>query len=208
VISHPHRCIFIHIPRTAGSSVETVLWPGERTEADLWMGFTSRLGNRYQTGGLQHLTAALVREAIGARTFDAYFKFAIVRNPWDKAVSQYAFMRRRPDLRELLGMHEDDDFRTYLRLIRNATHVQWQPQVSFVRNERGELLVDRIVRFENFDEGFASVLQQLGVDGPVPHVHGADRGPTADYYDDETRALVADYYRDDIAYFDYTFPSN
>jgi hypothetical protein len=207
LISHAYRCIFIHIPRTGGSSVETVLWPGERTEADLWMGFTTPFGNRYQTGGLQHLTALHVREAVGAQTFDAYLKFAIVRNPWDKAVSQYAFMRRRPDLRELLGMQQDDDFRTYLRLIQSAPHVQWQPQRSFVCDERGESMIDHTLRYEEFDKSVASMLQRLGVDAPVPHVHGAERGQTADYYDDETRAMVANHYRDDIAYFAYSFPS-
>jgi len=206
VISHAHRCIFIHVPRTAGSSVESVLWPGERTEADLWMGFTTRYGNPYQTGGLQHLTARLVRDLVGAQTFDDYFTFAVVRDPWDKAVSQYAFMARRPDLRELLGMAEGDDFRTYLRLIRDATHVQWEPQVSFVCDQGGRVMVDRLVRFERFETEFAAVLQRLGVDAPVPHIHGTERKPLRDYYDDETRALVADLYRDDVATFGYAFP--
>jgi hypothetical protein len=125
MISHKHHCIFVHIPKTGGSSIEDVIWPGERTEADLWMGFISRYSNKYQTGGLQHLLARQIREEVGAEVFDSYFKFTFVRNPWDKAVSQFASMRDRADLRELIGMASDASLSEYLQLTERHGHVQW-----------------------------------------------------------------------------------
>ena len=97
MISHTHKCIFVHIPRTAGSSVEAILWPDLRKESDLWMGFVSKYRNKYQTGGLQHLQASQIIREVGEDIFSHYFKFSIVRNPWDKAVSQFTYMKQRDD---------------------------------------------------------------------------------------------------------------
>ena len=108
MISDKHKCIFVHIPRTGGSSIETVLWP-RKEEKDLWQGFTSRFNNEYQTDGLQHLYARNIRKAVGDR-FDRYFKFTIVRNPWDKAVSSYAHAKKTARLKEFL----DIDFDIYV----------------------------------------------------------------------------------------------
>src|SRR5437764_1415016 len=95
VISDTYSCIFVHIPKCGGSSIETVLWPGSRTVADLWMGFVDEFHNPHQTGGLQHLHAAQIRAEVGKQRFDAYLKFAFVRNPFDRIVSQFASMRER-----------------------------------------------------------------------------------------------------------------
>src|SRR5947208_3465937 len=65
-----HRCIFIHIPKTAGSSIALSLF-GEQ---------------------LEHITYRDYQIA-NPRKFDRYFKFAFVRNPWDRVVSSYFFLR-------------------------------------------------------------------------------------------------------------------
>jgi hypothetical protein len=213
MISHRHRCIFVHIPKTGGHSIETVIWPGGRTEDTLWMGFVDEFHNKYQTGGLQHLHATQIREEVGAEIFDAYFRFSFVRNPWDKAVSQYAYMRTRPDLRRFLGMGDDDDFATYLHLIQERLHVQWEPQHAFVCDDDGNLLVDFLGRFETFDADTRELLARIKVRigrrrrrvRSVPHRNKSERSHYRDYYDDETKALVAKVYERDIELFGYTF---
>jgi hypothetical protein len=207
VISDRLRCIFIHIPKCAGTSIEDVLWPHPRGEDELWGGFVDRYNNRYQTGGLQHLTAALVRDAVGSERFERYFKFTVIRNPWDRAVSQYVFMQRRPDLRELAGIAEDASFTAYLRAIAAApAHVQWTAQERFLYDADGRLLVDRIVRFETLDQQIAGVFARLGIEAELPHRNAGERGEARHYYDDESRALVAQLYAGDIERFGYAFP--
>lgn len=208
VIFHKHRAIFIHIPKTGGGSIENWLWPDKksRTEADLWMGFVDRYGNRYQTGGLQHLPAIHVRQAVGCAIFASYFKFAMIRNPWDKVISQYVFMSRREDLREFIGMREGDGLMRYLELISGKPHVQWDPQVRFLFDENGDHLVDYIGRFETFNESVGEIEQRLGLALGVPaHTKKGLRGPYADYYDAESEQMVGAMYADDIKAFGYRF---
>ena len=208
VISHRYKCIFIHIPRSGGSSIEDVIWSaGERTEANLWMGFIRPMHNKYQTGGLQHLLARQVRDEVGRETFAQYFKFTFVRNPWDKAVSQFNYtMQTRPDLRQFAGISEHASFEEYLNRTREVPHIQWEPQVTFLYDQNGELLLDLIGRFEAFDADARAVFNRLGINVPaIPHVNRAMR-PAKPVYSNEARDLIAEHYADDIKTFGYTCP--
>lgn len=208
MISHQWRCIFIHIPKTAGSSIEEVIWPSRHSRAldDLWMGFVNTYRNEYQTGGLQHLLATHVRQAVGEDVFNNYFKFSFVRNPWDKAVSQFSYMKDRPDLRDYLGMQQDTPFAGYLERIARRKHVQWEEQVRFLLDENGERLVDFIGRFETLIGDARTVFDRLRLADPnLPHANASERGPYQHYYDDECRQRVAEMYRADIERFGYCY---
>jgi Sulfotransferase family len=206
VISHEHRCIFVHIPRCGGTSIERVIWPGERSEAELWMGFVDPYRNRHQTGGLQHLLAPQIRQEVGIGVFSEYFKFAFVRNPFDRAVSQFSYMRERPDLRAFIGMPEDASFADYLSLIRRKRHVQWEPQTSFVLDADGSPLVDFVGRFESLPSDARAVFERLGIgDAVLPHENRSERAAYSQYYTDESRGEIEDLYADDLVRFGYGF---
>ena len=133
MIFHSLKTIFVHIPKAGGTSVENLLWPNasSRTESDLWMGFVRPFYNKYQTGGLQHLLAKQIQYEIGNTIFSEYYKFAIVRNPWSKSVSQFVYMTMREDLRNFINMKPNTTFIEYLNLILKKDHVQWKSQVDF-----------------------------------------------------------------------------
>jgi chondroitin 4-sulfotransferase 11 len=208
MISHKHRCIFVHIPKCGGSSIEDVIWPGPRTEADLWKGRISEYHNKYQTEGLQHLQARHIRQEVGASTFDSYFKFAIVRNPWDKAISQYLFLKRqRPDLRRFIGVTRFVSLRRYLLATQKRLNAHWDEQYNFVHDDEGRLMVDYVGRFEDLEGAFRHVARTLGLpdDVKLPHAKAAKRKHYREYYDDETREIVARMYRRDIETFHYDY---
>jgi len=208
MISHRHRCIFVHIPKTGGTSLENLIWPPSipRSVDDLWLGFVDAYHNKVQTGGLQHLFASQIRTEVGVRVFDSYFRFSFVRNPWDRAVSQYTYMERRPDLREFLGMRQGASMKEYLQLIGRRLHVQWEKQVRFLQADSGELLVNFIGRFESFESSARSVIARLGIGlGEIPHENAGVRGPYQTYYDEEAREMVAALYAEDIRAFGYAF---
>ena len=171
------------------------------------MGFVDEFHNRHQTGGLQHLHADQIRSEIGTQRFAEFFKFAFVRNPFDRAVSQYVYMRRRPDLRRFLGMAEDASFSEYLDLLPSVLHVQWEPQRRFLAcSATGDLLMDFIGRFERFDTDARKVFERLGIDAEdVPHVNRGNRSGYRDYYAREDRTRVESLYAEDLEMFDYEF---
>ena len=73
MINHEFRCLYIHIPKTAGNSINRAFGNGWEDHKDL---------RRYAA----ELTAA---------TFDDYYKFAIVRNPWDRLFSDYHDQKKK-----------------------------------------------------------------------------------------------------------------
>ena len=119
--------------------------------------------NKYQTGGLQHLTARLIREEVGAELFDQCFKFAVCRDPLKRSISQFKFMTKRKDLRQFIGLPDEFIFPRYLRKIQTRTHVQWMPQSDFLLNDDGTLLVDQLFFLEDLAADVSPLAQAIGL---------------------------------------------
>lgn len=207
MISHRHRCVFVHIPKTGGTSIEDAIWEKPRRTEDLWMGFVSPTHNKYQTGGLQHLQARHIRTEVGEEIFRSYFKFAIVRNPWDKAVSQWRYLSQRRDLRDYLGVPANATLAHYLDTVAVSDHVQVMAQAEFVCDDDGQLMVDMLGRFETLEADARAIFARIGLpEAHLPHVTKSERA--ADYriyYDAGTRERVAELYARDIELFGYRF---
>jgi len=213
MISHRLKCIFVHIPKTAGTSLEFALFKDyERTPSNLW-GF--RLPSNRQGGALQHWKAKQIRQEVGTEDFDRYFKFAFVRNPWDRMVSLFSYLTQteripRKRIRDFLGISQDISFKAFVRTIcESEPHPHWEEQHKFVLDEDGKLLVDFIGRYENLHQGYTYVCSQLPrlrKKVPLPRRLASLRCSYLRYYDNETREMVADKYKTDRELFGYSFP--
>lgn len=215
MISYKHKCIFVHIPKTGGSSVERIIWPSpkDRTISNLWMGYVKPYFNKYQTGGMQHLLASQIKNEVKDMDFSSFFKFSIVRNPFDKVISQFHYMKTRKDLRDFIGMKDNDDFKTYLHLIQRKLHVQWEHQHRFILDEDENLLVDYIGKFENFETDVRNILKKIKrdrifglINRKIPHENKSEnRKDYRSYYNEETIDIVSKIYQKDIKQFNYKF---
>jgi len=231
-IFHSLRAIFIHIPKCAGISMtdglSKALPAGEQAEwlgAGLWDQLAShpdgaRLLKEFRslnplsplaTYEQPHVAGRILRELLPKSTWNDYFKFAFVRNPWDRAVSKYAYTQARLAEDHTLGNQFDEAY-LMQRCPRFEDWVRLLPVLSpggcsgFITDADGELIVDYVGRFENAKSDFAHVCKTLGIDIPLGCLNGSLRRPDyRSYYQPETRDIVARLFAEDIARFGYTF---
>jgi hypothetical protein len=206
MLSHDFRTIFVHVPKAAGQSIETVFL---RKLNLTWRerGALLLRPNRDPTKGpprLAHLYADeyVACGHISAEDFAGYFKFGVVRNPWARAVSEYKFAYQPRGvafemfLSEVVGKG---------RGVVEQRHVD--PQKRYLYGEDGTLLVDRVLRYESLADGFAEVSRTIfGRVEPLPMIN-ASRDPVGyrAFYNEAGRRLIVDKYRDDIETFGYQF---
>ena len=197
-----HRCIFVHVPKTAGVSISRELF-----------------GNL--SGG--HTSIATYERVFSRRDFESYFKFAFVRNPWDRLYSAYRFLKsggmsegdRQWAERNLSGVTGFTEFVTeHLRRGHMLSSSHFVPQYRFLcRPGSTQVLVDFVGRYESLDRDFRAVKERLGLGTGEGLAHfNRSQSDGADYrfaYTAETRRIVADVYREDVELFGYAFePGN
>jgi hypothetical protein len=214
-VSHQHRCLFIHIPKTGGTSIEKALdmhFRNLREDRDRLFGAIrsrdlKRLG--LGTGHLQHLTLAEAHAVRPDWPFADYLSFAFVRNPWDRMVSSFSkqdghLLRtaraRGVELRDL-------GFEDFVRAAIAIEHAHTRPQHEYIVDEEGGVGLDFVGRFESLSEDFAEVCRRLGIRKRLPHEKRSSRSDRdyRRYYTDAARQLVAERYRRDIDLFGYEF---
>jgi len=227
MICRPYNCVFVHIPKTAGQSIEQFFmdllgldWKEDREALYLQNNDDPARG----TEKLAHLSASEYVDCghVTQQKFSDFFKFSFVRNPWKRILSEYRYRnyfhhRSFKDfvLNKMPRPGFDDKYR----------HVM--PQYDMLHDKDGRLLVDFLGRFETLQQDFDRVCESLGLENSqLPHRNPSDKKSRDlkrrfrnrlfmngenrhhglnDFYDDETREAVADHYRIDIETFGYQF---
>lgn len=175
MISHLYDTIFVHIPKTGGQSVELVFLEAHklrwRSRNDLLLRHStdrsrgpSRLAHLYAHEYSDH-------GYIDAADFRKYFKFAIVRDPYQRLMSEYRYRKswQRMSIDQFLAVTFDNDWSD------SARHLV--PQVKYLKDAQGGMLVDEIVRFENLTAELAPVFRRIfGEDRELPHRNSSKSG--------------------------------
>ena len=215
-VSHELRCVFVHVPKTGGTSIEYALGlrgPSRREDRQALYGRieSDELKQRgFVSGYLQHLTATDIRALTPAGSLSGYFSFAIVRNPWDRLVS--SFVNKDPHLSRQMraaGVElEGLEFEHYVAATSALRHAHLQPQWEYLMDADGKLLVDFVGRFESLQESFREVCRRLGIRRCLPHAKKAQKCKFSDfreYYTEAARKAVEQRYVRDIVLFGYEF---
>jgi len=190
-----YQCIFIHVPKCAGQSIRNTLFenlvPG-------------------------HINVYTYQLIFPKRVFDSYFKFTFVRNPWDRLVSAYLFMKSG-------GAHKKDqdwakqhlsaypDFESFIKQGLIKKEIQdwphFRPQIKFLTKQNGELGVDFIGRIENIQADMKYIQDRLNIHKELLYINKteAKNEDYRNYYSPESRDLVAAVYQEDITQFGYEF---
>ncbi len=200
MISLQKRFLFVHIPKTAGNSIQSSLRDYSedqlvplRKEQD----GIERFGLRNPNYNIKkHSTLAEYRDALGNAQFGNLYKFTCVRNPWDRMVSYYFTPTQSP---------ETWDQKKFRKMIFKAVSV-----ADYLRLDNCEqdpfANVDYIMRFENLADDFRTVCGTLGISPAIlPQYNRSSRKHYSKYYDDELRELVHTRFAEEIERFGYAF---
>ena len=174
MLSHKHKCIYIHIPKTAGVSIITFLGLSFKKADQSYQSYSMPFQpdeDKFNPSPPHRRVGDYVKCGFVTQDeFDSYFKFTFVRNPWDRIVSEYKHRRYSKHF----------DFKTFL--FKCFPQPDWRdeychviPQYDFIHDAAGNLLVNFVGKLERLDEDFKVVCQNLGIaPASLPHLNKSD----------------------------------
>ena len=201
MISPDKKFVFTHIGRSGGASLELAFENIGFKKPHLSPLYSEK-SKLIDFKASQHWKSTEERFVIGEKLWKEYFKFTIVRNPWDRLVSQYFghVIKEMPGLsidNYFLRSFVYDEYHDYKRFV--------QPCLDWITDD-GNILVDHIIRFENLQDDFNVVCDKIGVE----HIDLTNEGKSKklhyrNYYSDYTAELIYNKFRTDIEEFGYEF---
>ena len=175
---------------------------------------------------------------IDNRVQDSYFIFTFVRNPWERALSEYKWRLRIDDyfsffllpsrnyrniyiqklrkyfyipkvsFKKFLLLQEDQVFKNKSIRYKNEWFQHNRLQYDYIFDDNNKLLVDFIGRIENIDTDWSIIAEKIGINKKLPYRNVSNSGDYKKYYNNETKSLVAKRYKKDIDFFGYKFRQN
>ncbi|NLP58171.1 sulfotransferase family 2 domain-containing protein [Lutibacter sp. B1] len=213
MISHKHKVIFIHIPKTAGSSIFKFFhndlnldWQIPNYEV-LYGWCPKRKIHLQHATSKQLLDLGLVTE----EQWNTYFKFTFVRNPWDRAYSDYLWMQRDTNI--------NDSFQNFIlkkgnffKILNNSSNKEYRGdhllnQTIFFEI-KGRFRLNFIGRFENFNSDFSIIKNHLKIKKSFNYHEKKSNERLTDYkqfYTYKNKKLVSKIFYDDINLLGYKF---
>lgn len=186
MIDHKHKFVFVHVPKTGGISIHQIL--------------------KSKPCDVNHA-------GLDAHEFDeTYFKFMFVRNPWDRMISCYNYFLKngRGFSGDIAAGKIVQQYKTFTEFciafpdIRESLKItcpHFKPQVVWFNKS-----FDYIGRFENIQLDFDAICDGIGIPrANLPHKNKSEHKHYTEYYDVETKQIVAEQYAKDIEYFGYVF---
>lgn len=194
-----HKIIFIHVPKVAGRAMLKSL--------------------NIEEVGHNHL---FIYELEDRRKFQEFFKIGFVRNPWDRLVSAFFYlksggMKNKYDLYIQDKLSSFNSFTEFVYCLGSnkqfrkemIKEIHFKPQYLWMMNSNGEIEMDYIGYFENLEEGFKILKEKLKKpNAELIKFNQSEHKPFWEYYDKKMVDIVREIYATDIELFKYEFPAN
>lgn len=205
IISPNHKYVFVAVPKTGTHAVRQALRPhmgaGDMEQVGLFVKRQFPIPDLAKVGH-GHISLEQLRKFMDPAKFAEYFKFAFVRNPFDRFISYCSFITRER------GGFKTDPQKVMRRVLANppSEHVLFWPQNTFLVDGEGKLLTDYVGRVETMQQSFEFIASKIGVPAvQLDKVNATERSAYRDYYDQELIDGVAKLYADDLRLFEYDF---
>lgn len=213
ILSRGRSCLFIHIPKTGGTALALAL-EARAMKDDIMLGDTPKARNRRRRvrdaqcrGRLwKHSTRTDIEGLLPEAELDALFAFTLVRNPWDRMVSYYHWLRTQSFVHPAVALSKSMEFQAFVQHPQTLAALRASPAASYMQRPDGSLHCDAFIRLEHFREDAAPLFDHLGFELELDRVNTSERqADWRPYYDDASAEVVAGACAEDIGRFEYSF---
>ncbi|WP_208348066.1 sulfotransferase family 2 domain-containing protein [Pseudaestuariivita rosea] len=214
IYSPQRQYLFIHIPKTGGTSMAMAL-EARAARDDVLVGDTPKAKRRkarlkkIRTRGRlwKHSTLADLDGLVEPDELQRLFVFTMVRNPWDRMVSYYHWLQDQDFDHPAVGLSKQLDFSGFLHHDMIKTSIRQNPYGSYMRmSPDGAERCDLFIRLENLAEDLLRLQAHLGFDIDLPVSNASRRQKDyRSYYSDENAEVISMLCAEDIARFSYSF---
>ncbi|MEL7459693.1 MAG: sulfotransferase family 2 domain-containing protein [Pseudomonadota bacterium] len=213
ILSKGRRLIFIHIPKTGGTSLAAA-YETRAMADDILVGDTPKARARrgrlcqFQPRGRlwKHSTLADIDGLPGTDDLGAMYLVTLVRNPWDRLVSYYAWARDQRFEHPAVSAAKTLEFQSFVRDPGVSAALHAAPARHYVTDANGRERQALFARLEHLDSDLDPLWDHLGFTLELPKLNTSDRRPDyRSYYDPSTADHVARLLAEDIERFNYRF---
>lgn len=226
MISDKFQCIFIHIPKNAGTSIEsricseegTVnLLPDHRTILDLEPLYLHKLFRLYKKDQMysaaRRIKNFLTAHEMGnfyrptsALRYRNYFKFTVIRNPWSRVYSWYRNVMNDINHRKRYKVLDNCTFDDFVKHHIDNHHAL-RTQFYWIRDSKGNIPMDFVANFENLASDFSKIAQAIGLsDSVLPKKRYTGKSDLyKEAYNSVTKDIVWKKYKNEIDHFGFKF---
>ena len=213
ILSPGRGFLFVHIPKTGGTAF-TLAYEARALKDDILVGDTPKARARkgrlrgVKTAGRlwKHSTLADVAGLVPAADLPGLLTLTLVRNPWDRVVSYYHWLRVQSFAHPAVGLAKAHDFSGFLNHPQTCTSLRLWPYGAYLRQGDGSEKPSLYIRLERYAEDVGPFEAHLGFSLPLPRTNLSDRAADwRPYYSAADAALVGDVCDEDIARFGYRF---
>lgn len=213
ILSHGRKYIFVHIPKTGGTSLALAL-EGKAMKDDVMLGDTPKAKQRRKrvkdvqaSGRLwKHSKLVDLYGLVDQAQMEDYFVFTLVRNPWDRMVSYYHWLQGQSFDHPHVALAKGLAFSPFLNDPMTQVVMSADGAARYVSDRDGVDCCDLYLRLEHLTQDVRLLEEAIGMRlGMVPHENRSERWAYQTYYSDADAALVGRLFADDIARFDYAF---
>ncbi|MEP3845447.1 MAG: sulfotransferase family 2 domain-containing protein [Paracoccaceae bacterium] len=213
ILSHGRKYLFIHQPKTGGTSMALAL-EQRAMKDDIMLGNTPkamkrrrRLQDMKTRGRLwKHSTLQDIDGLVTPNELNDLFVFSLVRNPWDRMVSYYHWLREQSFAHAAVALARSLEFEQFAMHPQTCAALKASPARHYLTDITGQERADLFIRIEYLNDDAQMLWEHLGFELEIPHTNkSARRNDFRSYYSPDSQMAVAKAAAEDISRFGYSF---